>query len=72
MTDWLSGARYRASNPVMVGFVSSIPTMVLKLFKTLDVNIVQKCQFCAENENLDSTTSLIVPSADVVVIQVFL
>ena len=40
----------------MVAVVSSNPTMgnyifLLKLFKLLNVNIVQKCQVCVENEN---------------------
>ena len=46
------------SNPLMVGAVSSIPHwrqlyFLLKLFKPLDANLVQKCKICVENENLE-------------------
>ena len=45
----------------MVGVMSSNPAkgnlnFLLKLFKTIDVNFVQKyqkCQICVENESLD-------------------
>ena len=37
------------SNPVMVAVVSSNPTGG-NFFKTLNVNFVQKCQICVENE----------------------
>ena len=41
---------------MMVAVVSSNPTEELfLLFKTLDVNFVQKCPICVENEKPDSS-----------------
>ena len=54
--DWQIGWVGKAvknSNPVMVVVVSSNPTggnFIILFFKTLDVNIVQKCQICVENK----------------------
>ena len=53
MAGWLSGYGSENSNPVMVAVVSLNPTggnFVCLFFKTLGINIVQKCQICVETE----------------------
>ena len=64
--DWLSGKCSYNSSPVMVAVVSSNPTegnlFLLKLFKTLNVNFVQKCLICVEKENLDCVHNTRIPT----------
>ena len=58
LAEWV---RHHNSNPVMVGVVSSIPTvghfiLCWNFSKSLDFNIVQKCQICQiclEHRNLE-------------------